>query len=77
MCWPANNQGEESLALVAAPSLQILSSKVVIKMLIELRKIINRNAGHCYKDLETIKMNQSKTDNSMAEIKSNLEAMNS
>ena len=46
-------------------------------MLKELRKIINRNADHCNKELETIKMNQSKLDNSIAEIKTNLEAMNS
>ena len=32
-------------------------------MLTELRKIIHRNAGHCNKDLETIKINQSKIDN--------------
>ena len=38
-------------------------------MLKELRKIIDRNAGHCNKELETIKWNQSKLDNSIAEIK--------
>ena len=38
--------------------------KVVIKMLTELRKIINRNTDHCNKELEAIKMNQSKIDNS-------------
>ena len=46
-------------------------------MLTELRKIINRNADHCNKELESIKINQSRTENSIAEIKSNLEAMNS
>ena len=51
--------------------------KVIIKMLTELRKIINRNADHCNKELESIKINQSRTENSIAEIKSNLEAMNS
>lgn len=46
-------------------------------MLTGLRKIINRNAGHCNKEQETIKMNQSKLDNSIAEIKTHLETMNS
>ena len=46
-------------------------------MLTELRKIIDRNADPCNKKVETIKMNQSKTDNSIAEIKTNLEEMNS
>ena len=32
--------------------------KEVIKMLKELKKIINRNADHCNKELETIKRNQ-------------------
>ena len=35
----------------------------------KLRKIINRNADHCSKELETIKKNQSKLDNSFAKIK--------
>ena len=38
--------------------------------------IINRNADYCNKELETIKMNQSKTDNSIAKIKTSLETMN-
>ena len=46
-------------------------------MLTELRKIINRNPGHCNKELETIKRNQSKLDNLIAKIKTNLEAMSS
>ena len=46
-------------------------------MLKELRKITNKNSNHCNKELKTIKMNQSKIDNSIAEIKNNLEAMNS
>ena len=46
-------------------------------MLKELRKIINRNSEHCNKELETIKMKQSKTDNSISEIKTNLKTMNS
>ena len=40
-------------------------------MLTELRQITNRNSGHCNKELETVKMNQSKTDNSTAKIKKN------
>ena len=38
-------------------------------MLEELRKAITRNADHCNKDLETIKLSQSKLDNSLAEVK--------
>lgn len=36
------------------------SKKEITKMLQKLRKIINRNADHCNKNTETIKMNQSK-----------------
>ena len=39
--------------------------------------IINRNADYCNKELETIKMNQSKTDNSIAKIKINLHTVKS
>ena len=46
-------------------------------MLKELRKIIDTSADNCNKELETIKMNRSKLDNSTAEIKTNLEAMTS
>ena len=45
-------------------------------MLIDLRKVISRNADHCNKDLETMQKNWSKIDNSTAYIKTNLEAMN-
>ena len=38
--------------------------KVVIKLLNELRQIININADHCNRELETIKMNHSKILNS-------------
>ena len=51
--------------------------RVIIKMLTKLRKIISINADHCNKELETMKMNESKVGNSISEIKSNLEAMNS
>ena len=33
---------------------------LVVKMLTELRKNVNINAEHCIRDLETVKMNQSK-----------------
>ena len=42
-----------------------------------LRKILDINADHCNKELETIKRNQSKSDNSIAKIKSELRATNS
>lgn len=46
-------------------------------MLIEFNKIIKINLHHLNKELETINMTQSTIDNSISEIKSNLEAMNS
>ena len=46
-------------------------------MLKELRKIISRNADHCNREIETIKMNQSKLDNSIAKIKTNLVTIDS
>ena len=51
--------------------------KKIIKMLKELRKMIDGNADHCNKELESIKKNQSKLDSSIGEIKTNLEAINS
>ena len=45
-------------------------------MLKELRKAIDRNADHSNKELEFIKMNQSKLDNSISEKKTKLKAMN-
>ena len=41
--------------------------KVVIKISTELRKIIHINADNCNKELETIKRNQEKIENSFAE----------
>ena len=38
--------------------------KAVVKILTELRKTVDRNTDHCNKELEIIKMNQSKLDNS-------------
>ena len=46
-------------------------------MLKDLRKMLNRSTEHCNKELETIKRSRSKLDNSVAEIKSKLEVMNS
>ena len=46
-----------------------------IKMLKKLRKVIDKNVAHCDNELKTIKMSQS--NNSVAEIKTNLKAMNS
>ena len=37
--------------------------KEVIKMVMKLRKIVNRSVNHCHKELRTIKMNQSELDN--------------
>ena len=42
-----------------------------------LRKIINKNADHWNKELETTKRNQSKLDYSIAQIKNQQKAMNS
>ena len=39
--------------------------------------IVNRNANYCNKELETIKMNQSKIDNSIVKIKINLHTVKS
>ena len=41
-------------------------------MLTELRKIIDINTDNCDKEIKVIQMNQSKIDNSVSEIKSNL-----
>ena len=49
----------------------------VMKILKELRKTINRNADYCKKALEVIKMSQEKLENSFAETKGELQAMNS
>ena len=43
----------------------------------ELRKAIERNAEYCKKELETIKRNPKKLENSFAETKAELKAMNS
>ena len=46
--------------------------KEVMKILKKLRKAINRNAEECKKELETIKRNQEKLENSFAEMKAEL-----
>ena len=61
--------------IISLPDIEF--QKEVIKMLTELRKITNINTDHCNKTLLTINMTQSKIDNSISEIKSNLQAMNS
>ena len=70
---PERTNNETDLSILSDPR----SKKEVLKILKELRKIIKRNADHCNKVLETIKRNQSKLDNTIAEIETNLEAMNS
>ena len=51
------------------------SKNEVIKIRKKLRKIIDRNADDCNKELETVKRSQSKLHNSIAEIKTKLKAM--
>ena len=46
-------------------------------MLKELRKTVIRNVDHWYKDLESIKSNQSKSDNSITKMKTELKTVNS
>ena len=46
----------EEIELITLPEPEF--KKSVNKMLTGLRKSINRNADHCNKELETIKMNQ-------------------
>ena len=47
-----------------------------MKILKELRKAIKRNAEYCKKQLEIIKRSQEKLENSFAEMKAELKAMN-
>ena len=60
-----------------SPVCQIPGSKEVIKILKELRNVIDRNTDHCNKELETIKRSQLKLGNSFAEMKAKLQAINS
>ena len=56
--FPERTNNETELTILPDSGLK----KVVTKMLTELRKIIRRNAHHCNKELETIKMSQSKIE---------------
>ena len=47
----------------------------VIKILKGPRKVIDRNRDHCYEELETIKMRQSKLKNSIAKKKTELKVI--
>ena len=49
--------------------------KEVIKILKEIRKAINRNAGHSKKELETKKRDQTKLENSIAEMDTKMKAI--
>lgn len=48
-----------------------------MKLLKELRKAIDKNADYCKKELETVKGCQEKLENSFAEMKTELKAVNS
>ena len=50
---------------------------LVIKLLIELRKIIDEHSENFNKELENIKRNELGLKNTIAEVKSILEGMNS
>ena len=43
----------------------------------QLRQAINRNVDYCKKDLETVRRSQEKLENSFAEMKAELKALNS
>ena len=47
----------------------------IMKIMKELRKVINRNAHYCEKELETIRRSQEKLEHSFAK-KAELKAMN-
>ena len=49
----------------------------VMEILKELRKVIDRNAGYCKKELESMRRNQEKLENSFGEKKAELKAMDS
>ena len=50
--------------------------KEIMKILKELRKAINKNADYCKRELETIGGSQEKLENSFAEMKAELKAIN-
>ena len=68
---PERTNNETDLTSLPDPEFK----KEVRKMLKKLRKIIDRNADHCNKELEGIKKTQSKLDNSIAEVKTKLKAL--
>ena len=70
---PERKNNETDLSSLPDPKFK----KEVIKILKELRKAINRNADHCNKELETIKMSQLKLENPFAEMKAEQKAINS
>ena len=51
--------------------------KEIMKILKEFRKAIDRNAEYCKKELEAIKRDQEKLENSFAEMKTEPKTMNS
>ena len=51
--------------------------KSVMKILKALRKATDRNADYCKKELETTRGSQEKLENSFAEMKAELKAINS
>ena len=57
-----STNNEKALSSLPDPEFK----KEVIKILKELRKVINRNADHCCKELGDIKKNQSKLHNTNA-----------
>ena len=59
---PERTDNETDLSSISHPEFK----KEVIKMLKEIRKVIIRNVDDCNKELEIIKRNQSKLDNSIA-----------
>ena len=52
--FPERTNNERALTSLPDPKFK----KVIIKMLTELRRIIDRKADCCNKELETVKMNQ-------------------
>ena len=68
----AQKNNETVLSSLPDPDFQ----KKVIKILQELRKVMDRHANHCNKEIETIKRSQLKSKNSFAKKKAKLKAIN-
>lgn len=62
---------------ISSSILDLKFTKEIRKMPEELRQTINKNKDPCNKELETMKMKWSKTDNFIAKIKTHLETINS